>query len=43
MDTHRLEIDLEGAPYAYTPFCMDREEMDGFRFWKYSQVPTHVS
>ena len=26
-----LEIPLEGAPYAYTPFCNDRPEMAGFR------------
>lgn len=26
-----MEMDLEGAPYAYTPFCSDRTEMDGFR------------
>ena len=25
---------MEGAPYAYTPFCDSREEMEGFRFWK---------
>ena len=27
-----MEMDLDGAPYAYTPFCDDRPEMDGFRF-----------
>jgi UDP-glucose:glycoprotein glucosyltransferase len=25
-------MDLNGAPYAYTPFCSDRTEMDGFRW-----------
>ena len=29
-----MHIDLEGAPYAYTPFCDSKKEMDGFRFWK---------
>ncbi|XP_048588616.1 UDP-glucose:glycoprotein glucosyltransferase 1 isoform X2 [Nematostella vectensis] len=28
-----MDMDLEGAPYAYTPFCSSRKEMDGFRFW----------
>ena len=27
-----MEMDLDGAPYAYTPFCDDRTEMDGFRY-----------
>ena len=27
-----MEMDLEGAPYAYTPFCDDRKDMDGFRY-----------
>ena len=26
-----LEIPLNGAPYAYTPFCDSRPEMAGFR------------
>ncbi|RDD46683.1 UDP-glucose:glycoprotein glucosyltransferase 1 [Trichoplax sp. H2] len=25
-----MDLDLEGAPYAYTPFCDSRKEMDGF-------------
>ncbi|KAH8556358.1 UDP-glucose:glycoprotein glucosyltransferase-domain-containing protein [Umbelopsis sp. PMI_123] len=29
-----VDMDLKGAPYGYTPFCDDRREMDGFRFWK---------
>lgn len=28
------EIDLEGAPYGFTPMCDSREEIEGFRFWK---------
>lgn len=26
--------DLDGAPYGYTPMGEDREETEGFRFWK---------
>lgn len=35
------QIDLNGAPYGFTPMCDSREEMEGFRFWKlgyWSQV-----
>ncbi|EGG08350.1 family 24 glycosyltransferase, partial [Melampsora larici-populina 98AG31] len=28
-----VDLDLRGAPYAYTPMCNDREETKGFRFW----------
>ncbi|KAK6099484.1 killer toxin resistant protein [Batrachochytrium dendrobatidis] len=28
-----VDLDLHGAVYGYTPFCSDRTEMDGFRFW----------
>ena len=38
-----VEFDLEGAPYAYTPFCMDRKEMDGFRFWKSGYWKNHLN
>lgn len=27
-----FDLDLEGAPYGYTPFCDSRKEMDGFRY-----------
>jgi UDP-glucose:glycoprotein glucosyltransferase len=27
------DMDLKGAPLAYTPFCSSRKEMNGFRFW----------
>ena len=26
-----VDLPLEGAPYGYTPFCDDREDMEGFR------------
>jgi hypothetical protein len=27
-------MDLKGKPYAYTPFCDNKKEIEGFRFWK---------
>ena len=27
-----MDMDLDGAPYAYTPFCNDRPEVEGFRY-----------
>lgn len=35
-------MDLGGAPYAYTPFCDSRKEMDGFRFWKHGYWRNHL-
>lgn len=32
--TELVNMDLEGAPYGFTPMCDSREEMEGFRFWK---------
>ncbi|GMF72060.1 unnamed protein product [Aspergillus oryzae] len=29
-----VNLDLEGAPYGFTPMCDSRHEMEGFRFWK---------
>jgi len=29
-----VDLDLEGAPYGYTPMGDDNEAMEGFRFWK---------
>ncbi|KAL4920941.1 UDP-glucose:glycoprotein glucosyltransferase-domain-containing protein [Aspergillus aurantiobrunneus] len=29
-----VNLDLDGAPYGFTPMCDSREEMEGFRFWK---------
>ena len=28
-----MRLDLSGAPYAFTPFCEDRPEMEEYRFW----------
>lgn len=36
------EMDLGGAPYAYTPFCDSRKEMDGFRFWNSGYWRNHL-
>ncbi|CAH8615449.1 unnamed protein product [Dicrocoelium dendriticum] len=37
------DLDLQGAPYGYTPFCDSRREMDGFRFWKQGYWANHLS
>uniref|UniRef100_A0A8C1LCD1 UDP-glucose glycoprotein glucosyltransferase 2 n=1 Tax=Cyprinus carpio TaxID=7962 RepID=A0A8C1LCD1_CYPCA len=41
------DLDLEGAPYGYTPFCDSRKEMEGYRFWKTdhnkSQTITYIA
>ncbi|KAA0198709.1 UDP-glucose:glycoprotein glucosyltransferase [Fasciolopsis buskii] len=37
------DLDLEGAPYGYTPFCDSRREMDGFRFWKQGYWANHLN
>ncbi|EAU89163.2 hypothetical protein CC1G_08570 [Coprinopsis cinerea okayama7 len=29
-----VDLDLQGAPYGYTPMGDDNKEMEGFRFWK---------
>lgn len=36
------DLDLNGAPYAYTPFCDSRKEMEGFRFWKHGYWRNHL-
>ncbi|CAG8523322.1 6133_t:CDS:10, partial [Paraglomus occultum] len=37
-----IDMDLKGAPYGYTPFCDNRPEMDGFRFWKGGYWKDHL-
>ncbi|XP_028405524.1 UDP-glucose:glycoprotein glucosyltransferase 1-like isoform X2 [Dendronephthya gigantea] len=37
-----MDLDLERAAYAYTPFCNSRTEMDGFRFWKQGYWRNHL-
>ncbi|KAJ2799797.1 killer toxin resistant protein, partial [Coemansia guatemalensis] len=36
------DMDLHGAPYGYTPFCDDRPEIDGYRFWKQGWWKDHL-
>ncbi|CAL8086360.1 unnamed protein product [Calicophoron daubneyi] len=38
-----VDLDLQGAPYGYTPFCDSRKEMDGFRFWKHGYWANHLA
>ncbi|KAJ3174341.1 hypothetical protein HDU88_000309 [Geranomyces variabilis] len=38
-----VDMDLQGAVYGYTPFCDDRHEMDGFRFWKHGYWKDHLA
>ena len=32
----------QGAPYAYTPFCDNNKDMDGFRFWRQGFWKNHL-
>ncbi|KAK9830935.1 hypothetical protein WJX81_007880 [Elliptochloris bilobata] len=36
------KLDMQGAPYGYTPFCETNREMDGFRFWKQGFWKDHL-
>ncbi|OAX38260.1 hypothetical protein K503DRAFT_800568 [Rhizopogon vinicolor AM-OR11-026] len=45
-----VDLDLQGAPYGYTPMGDDNREMEGFRFWKTGYwrdflggLPYHIS
>jgi UDP-glucose:glycoprotein glucosyltransferase len=40
--TELWELDLEGKPYAYTPFCSSREETLGFQFWRSGYWADHL-
>jgi len=35
-------MDIGGAPYAYTPLCDGNDEMDEFRFWKGGFWASHL-
>lgn len=37
------DLDLEGAPYGFVPFCDSRKEMEGFRFWKQGYWRNHMA
>ncbi|KAL3638178.1 hypothetical protein CASFOL_018048 [Castilleja foliolosa] len=36
------DMDLNGRPLAYTPFCDNNKDMDGFRFWKQGFWKDHL-
>ncbi|KAJ1958716.1 killer toxin resistant protein, partial [Linderina pennispora] len=36
------DMDLKGAPYGYVPFCDDRKEIEGYRFWKQGWWKDHL-
>jgi UDP-glucose:glycoprotein glucosyltransferase len=36
------DMDLEGKPYAYTPFCTSRKETLGFQFWQTGYWKDHL-
>ena len=29
-----VDMNLNGAPYAYTPFCNSNKDVEGYRFWR---------
>lgn len=37
-----VNLDLNGAPYGFTPMCDSRTEMEGFRFWKQGYWATYL-
>ncbi|KAH6906727.1 hypothetical protein BKA70DRAFT_1372357 [Coprinopsis sp. MPI-PUGE-AT-0042] len=44
-----VDLDLQGAPYGYTPMGDDNKEMEGYRFWKtgywkefLGEMPYHI-
>ncbi len=37
-----MDMDLQGKPYAYTPFCTSREETLGFQFWRQGYWKEHL-
>lgn len=36
------DMDLQGAPYAYTPFCTSRHETLGYQFWRDGFWKSHL-
>jgi UDP-glucose:glycoprotein glucosyltransferase len=37
-----MDLDLQGAPYGYTPMCESREETKGYQFWRNGFWPAHL-
>ncbi|CAH2066725.1 unnamed protein product [Thlaspi arvense] len=36
------DMDIKGRPLAYTPFCDNNREMDGYRFWRQGFWKEHL-
>ncbi|WOL04288.1 UDP-glucose:glycoprotein glucosyltransferase [Canna indica] len=36
------DMDIKGRPLAYTPFCDNNKEMDGYRFWRQGFWKDHL-
>jgi len=36
------DMDIKGRPLAYTPFCDNNREMDGYKFWKQVNINLFV-
>ncbi|KAL2342225.1 hypothetical protein Fmac_010165 [Flemingia macrophylla] len=36
------DMDIKGKPLAYTPFCDNNKEMDGYRFWRQGFWKDHL-
>ncbi|GJN20848.1 hypothetical protein PR202_gb08276 [Eleusine coracana subsp. coracana] len=36
------DMNLKGRPLAYTPFCDNNKDMDGYRFWKQGFWKDHL-
>ncbi|KAL3004823.1 hypothetical protein AAZX31_08G185500 [Glycine max] len=36
------DMDIKGKPLAYTPFCDNNREMDGYRFWRQGFWKDHL-
>jgi len=41
--TELWNLDLDGAPYGYTPFCDSREETLGYQFWRTGFWKSHLA
>ncbi|KAG5518112.1 hypothetical protein PMAC_003298 [Pneumocystis sp. 'macacae'] len=37
-----VDMDLQNAPYGYTPMCDSRKEMEDYRFWKKGYWKSHL-
>lgn len=40
--TELWDFDMKGNSLAYTPFCSDRKDMEGFRFWNQGYWQQHL-